>query len=248
MFVRHVLFHLVSFTVLSYFTVPLHRRWSHYHFLPRFILCCTPVFQDIFCRFASFCVSSTRMYSCYLLNFKDMYPFVFSSTSLIQFDSVFSTFIISLTGTQNSIFHFLQLSLYEIISCYTHSLLSSLLVAYIVLTRFFRLFPHLNFLLLYDILFLCVVLFRSSFSVYLVILSRLSVSSCLALLVFAFPVCILSLAPHRLIWPWTWLLPGGPARLLETLGHAPSLSLLTAQVCYACYSNWPEVAVVVGGW
>ena len=84
MFVRHVLFHLVTFTVLSYFTVPLHRRWFHYHFLPRFILCCTSVFQDIFCRFAPFCVSSIRMYSCYLLNFKDIYPFVFSSTSLID--------------------------------------------------------------------------------------------------------------------------------------------------------------------
>lgn len=75
--------------------------------------------------------------------------------------------------TQFHFFHFLRLALYEIISCYIHSLLSSLFVAYIVLTRFFRLFPHLNFLLLYDILFLCIVLFRSSFSVYLVILSRL---------------------------------------------------------------------------
>jgi hypothetical protein len=28
MFVRHFLFHLVSFIVLSYFTFPLHRSWS----------------------------------------------------------------------------------------------------------------------------------------------------------------------------------------------------------------------------
>jgi len=109
-------------------------------------------------------------------------------------------------------------------------------------------FSHISIFLFYDILFLYVVLFRSSFSVYLVILSRLPVSFCLALPVFAFPVCILSLAPHRLIWPWTWLLPVGPAGLLETLGHSPSLSLLTAQVCYACHSSRPEVAVVVGGW
>jgi hypothetical protein len=144
-------------------------------------------------------------------------------------------------------FHFLQLSLYEISSCCIHTILSSLFVAYIVLTRFFRLFSHFNFLLLYDILFLCVVFFRSSFSVYLVILSLLPVSFCLALLVFAFPVFILSLAPHRLIWPWTWLLPVGPAGLRETLGHASFLSLLTAQVCYARHSGRPEVAVVVGG-
>jgi len=144
-------------------------------------------------------------------------------------------------------FHFLHLSLYEISSCYIHTILSSLFVAYIVLTRFFRLFPHFNFIFLYDILFLCVVLFRSSFSVYLVILSLLLVSFCLALLAFAFPVLVFSLAPHRLIWPWTWLLPVGPAGLRETLGHAPSLSLLTAQVY--CASHWgrPEVAVVVGG-
>jgi hypothetical protein len=133
--------------------------------------------------------------------------------------------------------HFLHPSLYESSSCYIHSHLSSLFVPYIVLTRFFRLFPHFNFLLLCDILFLCFVLFRFIFSVYLVVLSLLPVSFCLALLVFAFPVCILSLAPHRLIWPWTWLLPVGPAGLLETLVHAPSLSLLTAQVCYASHSS-----------
>lgn len=103
MFVRYVLFHLVSFTVLSYFTVPLHRRWFHYHFLPSFILCCTSLFQDIFCRLVPFCVSSIRIYSCYLLNFKDMYLFIFASTSLIAFDTVYSTFIISLTGTHSSI-------------------------------------------------------------------------------------------------------------------------------------------------
>lgn len=102
-FLRHVLFHSVSFTLLSYFTLPLHWRWSHYHFLPRFILWFTSVFQDIFCFFAPFCVSSIRMYSCYLLKFKGMYPFVFSYTPVIAFDPVFYTFIISLAGTHTSI-------------------------------------------------------------------------------------------------------------------------------------------------
>lgn len=246
MFVRHFLFHLVYFTVLSYFTVPLHRRWFHYHFLPRFIPCSTSVFQDIFCCFAPFCISSIRMYSCYLLYFKDMYLFVFSSTSRIRSCILYIHYFFN-RYIQLHFFHFLHLALYDISSCYIQPILSSLFVAYIVLTRFFRPFPHFNFFLLYDIMFLCFVLFRSSFSVYLVFLSPLPVSFCLALLVFAFPVCILYIAPHRLNWPWTWLLPVGPAGLLETLGHVPSLSLITAQVCYSCHSSWPEVAVVVGG-
>jgi hypothetical protein len=89
MFVRYVLFCLVSFTVLSYFTVPVYRCWSDYHFVPRFIVRCTSVFQDIFSCFAPFCVSPLRMYSSYLRNFKAMNPAVFSSTSLTAFDPVF---------------------------------------------------------------------------------------------------------------------------------------------------------------
>lgn len=119
MFVRCVLFHLVSFTVLFYFTVPVHRRWFHYHFLPRFIVRCTSVFQNIFCCFAPFCVSPIRMYSCYLLNFKAMYPFVFSSTSLIAFDPVFSTHHNFFNGyTQIHFFHFSRLVLRDFFLLY----------------------------------------------------------------------------------------------------------------------------------
>ena len=67
-------------------------------------------------------------------------------------------------------------------------------------------------------LFLCVVLFRSSYSVYLIILSLLPVSFCVALCVFAFPVCILSLAPHRLVWPWTGAATGRSSRAAGNSG------------------------------
>jgi hypothetical protein len=70
---------------------------------------------------------------------------------------------------------------------------------------------------------LCVVLFRSSYSVYLIILSLLPVSFCVALCVFAFPVCILSLAPHRLVWPWTGAATGRSSRAAGNSGRAVSL-------------------------
>jgi len=132
-----------------------------------------------------------------------MYSFVFSSTSRIR-SCIFYIHYFFNRYIQFHFFHFLQLALYEISSCYIHSLLSSLFVAYIVLTCFFRLFPHFNFFPLCDILFLCVVLFRSSSSVYLVILSLLPVSFCLALLVrylhFLFVYCLLR--------PTGWFGPG----------------------------------------
>jgi hypothetical protein len=61
MFVRHVLFHLMSFTVLSYFTVPFYRRLLYRYFLPRFIPSCMSVFQGTLSSFAPFCVSPIRI-------------------------------------------------------------------------------------------------------------------------------------------------------------------------------------------